>query len=63
MMLNLNSKFGNPCHIVSSCLKDIDRMATPQNDESFVTFVENLEKIERDLQALNLEDRLYHETN
>ena len=62
MMQVLKSKFGNPRHIVSSCLKDIDKLKTPQSDESFVSFVEDLEKIERDLKAVNLQDRLYHET-
>ena len=58
----LKSKFGNPRHIVSSCLRDIDKLKTPQTDELFITFVEDLEKIERDLKAVNLQDRLYHET-
>ena len=62
MMEVLKSKFGNPRHIVSSCLRDIDKLKTPQTDELFITFVEDLEKIERDLKAVNLQDRLYHET-
>ena len=62
MMEALKSKFGNPRHIVSSCLRDIDKMKTPTNDELFISFVEDLEKIERDLKAVELEDRLYHET-
>ena len=58
----LKSKFGNPRHIVISYLKDIDRIKTPTKDEAFVSFVEDLEKIERDLRVVQLEDRLYHET-
>ena len=62
MMDVLKAKFGNPRHIVSACLRDIDKLKTPITDESFITFVEDLEKVERDLKSVELVDRLYHET-
>ena len=61
MMKILTEKFGKSQHIIGFCMKDIDKIKTPIDDESFIKFVESIEKVEKDLASVSLEDRLDHE--
>ena len=61
IMKTLEERFGKARHIISSCVSEITKMKKPNTDEQYIRFVENLEKIKSDLEAVGLEKRLDHE--
>ena len=61
MMVTLDKKFGKHKHIVTSCINEIEVMKKPTSDELYIKMVDRLEKIEEDLKAIEVEDKLDHE--
>ena len=61
MLETLDKKFGKHKHIVSSCVSEIELMKKPNSDETYITMVEKLEKIQTDLKAIDVGSKLDHE--
>ena len=58
MMKILSEKFGTTRLLVESVNAELDRMKVPGTDKLFVDFVEKLEKIRKDLDAVNKFDEI-----
>ena len=61
MMETLDKKFGKHKHIVTSCVNEIEGMKKPASDEAYIIMVDKLEKIQKDLKAIEVEGKLDHE--
>ena len=54
MMTILERKFGGGRKVVDAAVSDLEKLKTPATDKEFVKFVEMIESIHRDLEALDL---------
>ena len=61
MMEKLNSKFSAKSLIVMNIVGELEKMKKPENDPAFVSFVEKVEKMERDVEAVNYRDEMVNE--
>ena len=61
MMDKLQSQFGTKRLVVMNVVGELEKTKKPENDSAFVAFVEKIEKMERDLEAINQRDQLANE--
>ena len=61
MMNELESQFGTMRLVVMNVIAEINKLKQPQDDKSFVDFVEKIEKAERDLKTVHHIDQLANE--
>ena len=62
MMTVLTAKFGQTHLIIDSVVVEIEKIKIVTNDKQYLEFVESLEKIRRDLEALNLFEEIANST-
>ena len=60
-MNELESQFGTMRLVVMNVIAEINKLKQPQDDKSFVDFVEKIEKAERDLKTVHHIDQLANE--
>ena len=61
MMDKLKAKFGTKSLIVNNIVGELEKMRKPENDPAFVSFVEKIEKMLRDVEAVNHREELSNE--
>ena len=54
MMAELEKKFGGSRQIVTSVLKQLEKMKVPIKDEQLRDLIEELQKIERDMKEVDM---------
>ena len=54
MMAILERKFGGNRKVVDAAVSDLEKLKAPTTDKEFVRFVESIESVKRDLEALDL---------
>ena len=62
MMAELEKKFGGPRQIVTSVLKQLEAMKVPYKGQQFCNLIEQLQKIERDMEEVDMVTSLAQET-
>ena len=62
MMKTLQEKFGTSRQVIMSIVAELGKLSIATSDRQFVTFVETIEKAERDLEAVDSVDQLENET-
>ena len=62
MMKILTDKFGQSHLVIDSVVNEIEKMKVVTSDKQFLEFVETLEKIQKDLEALNLKGEISNST-
>ena len=62
MMKTLSEKFGTSRQVIMSIVAELGKLSIATSDRQFVTFVETIEKAERDLEAVDSVDQLENET-
>ena len=62
MMEVLDAKFGKPKLIVDETVAEMERIKPIQNDQEFISFVQKIDKIRRDLSELGMEGEVQNQT-
>ena len=62
-MKELQNTYGGSRRIMDAVRTELGSMKVPSKDEQFVTFVEKVKKIKRDLEAVNLLKQFKNEDN
>ena len=62
MMKTLTKKFGTSRQVIMSIVAELGKMSIATSDRQFVSFVESIEKAERDLEAVDSVDQMANET-